>query len=122
MRSISWFLFASHGTPTILAIIQGRGSGIAPAVERNPGHAAAFSTEFMNKIKADADWVKAKGDDIVSAFMLPPLQVVAATVNFCTLLVNGTHLFELPFTNMESIMSSKSLLAGVAPSAEVTHN
>ena len=122
IRSISWFLFASHGTPTILAIIQGKGVGVGPAAEPTPSRAAAFSTEFMNKIKMDAEWVKAKGDDILSAFMLPPLQVVAATVNFCTLLVNGTHLFELPFTSMGAIMNSKSLLAQVAPRPQATQS
>ncbi|HEY6952097.1 MAG TPA: hypothetical protein VI758_06795 [Bacteroidota bacterium] len=113
IRSISWFLFAAHGTPTILSIIQGKGVGAPSAAEPVTNRVAAVSEGFMGKIKADAEWVKAKGDEILAAFMLPPLQVVAATINFCTLLVNGTHLFELPFTGMDSIMSSRSLLARV---------
>ena len=31
VRSISWFLFAGAGTPTILSIIQGKGTGAKPA-------------------------------------------------------------------------------------------
>ncbi len=122
IRSISWFLFASHGTPTILAIIQGRGTGAASAVDRTPGQASAFSTEFMNKVKKDAEWAKTKGDEILAAFILPPLQIVASVVNFATLLVNGNHLFEIPFTNLESIINTKSLLEHAAPRAETSGN
>ena len=113
IRSISWFLFAAHGTPTILRVIQGRGLGIE-AVEGSTGaRAANFSPEFIKKLKNEADWVSAKGDELLASFMLPPLQVVAATVNFFALLVNGRHLFELPFTSINSILSSKDLLEGV---------
>ncbi len=122
IRSISWFLFASHGTPTILAIIQGKGVGTTATAERSPGQAAAFSTEFMKKVKADAEWAKTKGDEILAAFILPPLQVVASVVNFATLLVNGSHLFELPFTNLESIMNTKSLLEHATPRPEASGN
>lgn len=119
IRSISWFLFASHGTPVILSIIQGKGVAVAPeAPQVAPARAAAFSAEFMNRIKSDADWIKAKGDEILGALMLPPLQVVAAVINFCTLLVNGTHLFELPFTSINAVMSSRSLLERIAARPE----
>lgn len=110
IRSISWFLFAAHGTPTILAVIQGKGLGHVPGPEPTKARLVAFSTEFLAKIKEEASWVKTKGDELLASFMLPPLQVVAATVNFFTLLVNGKHLFQLPFSSMESILSSKSLL------------
>ncbi|MCW9065520.1 MAG: hypothetical protein OQJ78_04425, partial [Ignavibacteriaceae bacterium] len=36
IRSLSWFLFAAHGTPTIMAVIQGRGLQIAEADTRRP--------------------------------------------------------------------------------------
>ena len=38
-----------------------------------------------------------KGEDVLASFMLPPLQVVAAGINFLTLLFIGKHLFDLPF-------------------------
>ncbi|MBI3004321.1 MAG: hypothetical protein HYY49_02770 [Ignavibacteriales bacterium] len=118
IRSISWFLFAAHGTPTILSVIQGKGLGMAAASEPAKTRFVAFSTEFINKIKEEADWIKVKGDELLAAFMLPPLQVVAATINFCILLVSGKHLFVLPFKNMESLLSSKSLLESLAPHRE----
>lgn len=118
IRSISWFLFAAHGTPTILSVIQGKGLGVSSASEPANVRFVAFSTEFINKIKEEANWVKMKGDELLASFMLPPLQVVAATINFCILLVSGKHLFQLPFTSMDSILSSKSLLENLAPKVE----
>ena len=110
VRSISWFLFASAGTPTILAIIQGKGLAPAAVTERSEGRATVFSSGFVERTKEEALWIKTKGDELLASFVLPPLQVVAATINFCTVLVNGTHLFELPFTSVYAILSSKSML------------
>jgi len=115
IRSISWFLFAAHGTPTILSVIQGKGLGVQLSEEPAKARSAVFTSEFLEKLKAEAEWVKTKGDELLASFMLPPLQVVAATVNFFTLLVNGKHLFELPFTGIDSILSSKSLLEDLVP-------
>jgi hypothetical protein len=115
IRSISWFLFAAHGTPTILSVVQGKGLGVASApAEQAKTRFVAFSADFISKVKADADWTKAKGDELLAAFMLPPLQVVAATINFCILLVSGKHLFQLPFTSLESILSSGAILERLA--------
>jgi hypothetical protein len=117
IRSLSWFLFAAHGTPTILSLIQGKGLGTQASTERATVQFASFSTEFISKIKEESDWAKAKGDELLAAFMLPPLQVVAATINFCVLLVSGKHLFELPFTSIESVMRSKSATENQTPKA-----
>ncbi|MEX2115383.1 MAG: hypothetical protein WEB37_00730 [Bacteroidota bacterium] len=114
IRSISWFLFAAHGTPTILSIIQGKGLGVTIPAEQAKTRFAAFSDDFMNKVKTDAEWTKVKGDELLSSIMLPPLQVIAATINFCILLVSGKHLFQLPFTSLDSIMSSGAILERLA--------
>jgi hypothetical protein len=118
VRSISWFLFAGAGTPTILSIIQGKGLGPAQGAETERRQFTLFSAHFMASIKEEALWLRTKGDDLLSAFMLPPLQVVAATVNFCTLLVNGKHLFDLPFTSVYAILSSKSMLETIGSKRE----
>jgi hypothetical protein len=112
IRSISWFLFAEHGTPTILSVIQGRGVGGSAVPEHAKTKVVSSWREFMDTVKEDAAWIKAKGDELLASFMLPPLQVIAATINFCTLFVNGKHLFELPLTSLASIVSSKALLEG----------
>jgi len=108
IRSLSWFLFAAHGTPTILSIIQGKGLGAQPAGERVVTQMEAFSSSFIEKVKQESDWAKAKGDELLAAFMLPPLQVVAATINFLSLLVSGKHLFELPFTSIDAVMKARN--------------
>jgi hypothetical protein len=110
IRSISWFLFAEHGTPWILAVIQGKGLGTSDAQEQAKTKVVSSPREFMDTVKEDAAWIKAKGEELLASFMLPPLQVVGATINFCALLVNGRHLFELPFTSLESIVNKKPLL------------
>jgi hypothetical protein len=40
--------------------------------------------------------------------------VVAACVNFATLLLSNQHLFELPFKSVEQVMSSKVVLHSVS--------
>ena len=121
VRSISWFLFAGAGTPTILSIIQGKGAGVPhvkeKATEKAPP-ASVLSRQFVSTIKEEALWIRTRGDELLGAFILPPLQVVAATVNFCTLLVSGTHLFELPFASVYAILSTKEMLAAVAAKQE----
>jgi hypothetical protein len=52
--------------------------------------------------------------------MLPPLEIVAATLNFGALLLNGRHLFQLPFKNFEALLSAKALLTESAPKQGAT--
>lgn len=112
IRSVSWFLFASHGTPAIMAVIQGKGLKLKEANDEIAFKAPPidFSSDFMKKIKADTAWIEEKGEDIFGAFILPPLQVLAAAINFITLLISSSHLFEIPFQNVSDIMDSKVLL------------
>lgn len=103
IRSLSWFLFAAHGTPTIMAVIQGKGLALAERRESAPLPRSPLSTNFMNKIKEDMAWIQKAGDDLLALFILPPLQVIAAAINFCTLLVSGKQLFELPLKSMDDV-------------------
>ena len=114
IRSLSWFLFASHGTPTIMTVIQGKGIEIPGRGEVPKGRFFEISFEFMNKVKEDTSWIQAKGEELLASIMLPPLQIVAAGVNFCTLLIINNHLFELPFKNMENITNTKVLIDNIS--------
>ena len=107
IRSLSWFLFAAHGTPTIMAIIQGRGIKFSKQNEKPENEFLKLSNELLKKIKEDSLWFQKQGEDLLNASMLPPLQVIAASINFCTLLITSTHMFELPFKSMEAISNSK---------------
>ncbi|MGH1361940.1 MAG: hypothetical protein ACRBF0_00195 [Calditrichia bacterium] len=118
IRSLSWFLFAAHGTPVILSMIQGRGveeqetgseKNAKKAPEPKPSYTEVFSS-FLAKIRSDISWVEDKGEHLLSTFMLPPLQIVAAAINFCALLINGKHLFELPFKSISEIGSANTLM------------
>ena len=110
IRSLSWFLFASHGTPVLMQIIQGKGAEVFAKSEMPKTRLSAISPEFVNKIKEESVWFATKGEELLAAAIMPPLQVVACGINFCTLFLAGNHLFELPFTNMEAITNTRSLL------------
>jgi len=119
IRSLSWFLFAAHGTPTIMSIIQGKGlQGMKSEVKTNDSKLPGYTSTLMEKVKKDADWIQEKGEQLLGAFMLPPLQVVAASINFCTLLVTGKHLFELPFRSINDIVNSRVLIENVSGKKE----
>jgi hypothetical protein len=114
IRSLSWFLFASHGTPTLMAIIQGKGVTIMPTGGSDKPRILSLSGEFMNKIKQDMEWIKEKSEELLAAFMLPPLQVIASGINFLTLLITSKHLFELPFKTIEDIKKSTVLIESLS--------
>jgi hypothetical protein len=111
IRGMTWFLFASHGVPIITAIIQGSGLK-APegGKESAKVDAFAYTVSFFYHFKVDAEWIREKSDELLGAFILPPLQVVSATINFFTLIIAAQHLFDLPFKGVKSIMRSQELL------------
>lgn len=110
IRSLSWFLFAAHGTPTILYLIQGKGVVVFNQNGMEANRLRSISPEFMERIKTEFAWMKEKGEELLASLMLPPLQVIAAGVNFCTMLLISRHLFELPFKSISAIANSKTLL------------
>ncbi|HEX6982351.1 MAG TPA: hypothetical protein VF181_06290 [Balneolaceae bacterium] len=120
IRSISWFLFAEYGTPTIMNVIQGKGLKMEPKTAAKAGTKQEFdfTNGFMDTIKDDVEWVQEKGEQLLEAFMLPPLQVIAAAINFLTLLVSSTHLFDLPFDNIDDIKQSKVLIETLSKKSE----
>lgn len=114
IRGMTWFLFAGTGTPTIMAIIKRTGlNDSGKKVNWSKGEQFTFVKTALETIKSEIDWVHETGDEMLSTFILPPLQVVAATVNFCTLLINGTHLFSLPFESFQDLANAEELFARV---------
>jgi len=110
IRSLSWFLFAAHGTPTIMAVIQGRGVESVEMAAARPAHLFEMSEAYWAWTHKEASWMRQRGESLLSAFMLPPLQVVAASINFCTLCLLSKHLFSLPFENLDAIRYSEKLI------------
>ncbi len=114
IRGMTWFLFAGSGTPTIMAIIKRTG---LTSDSRDKGQTVAkreetfaFINAAIDKIKKDIDWVHTRGNELLGALVLPPLQILAAMINFCTLFLFSNHLFELPFANIKDIAQAKILL------------
>ncbi len=110
LRSLTWFLFASAGTPTMMAIIQGHGVGNRDVVgEARPGF-RFFSDSFTGQLQREFQWVGAEGQRLLDAFLVPPMQVVAAALNFVTLLVGNRHLLELPLQSVRDFKDARSLV------------
>ena len=110
IRSMTWFLFATAGTPTLMAIIQRRGVGApeTPGAVR-PGF-RFFSDGFTNQLQREFSWVGTEGERLIDAFLVPPMQVVAAALNFVTLLVANRHLVELPLETVRDLTDARSLV------------
>ncbi len=109
IRSLSWFLFAAHGTPTLMKIIQGQQIKLKEDKVPHEQPKLMYTNGYMESLKENNAWIQAKGEELLQSIMLPPLQVVAASINFCILLISGNHLFELPLRNFAEVLDSKIL-------------
>ena len=110
VRSLSWFLFAAHGTPTILALIQGRGVDMGQGLTAPRVKLMETLDSYWARLKRESEWLRGRTEGVLAAIMLPPLQVVASALNFCTLCLLGKHLFALPFENLDAIKYSEKLM------------
>ena len=110
VRSLSWFLFASAGTPTILGIIQGRGVGTGSAAGGTRQDFRLFSDSFVGQLRKEFDWVGEEGERLLDAFLVPPMQLVAAALNFSTMLAAGRHLFDLPLQSVRDFKDARKLV------------
>jgi hypothetical protein len=120
IRGMTWFLFAQAGTPTIMAIIQrtglnskGGGGGGGSFFSLKKGDHFAFIKDALDRIKEDIDWCHQKGEQVVSAFIMPPLQIIGALVNFCTMLISARHLFQLPFKSYKEMINADQLIGRI---------
>jgi len=116
IRGMSWVLFASHGTPLMMAIIRGSGltaSSTAPG-EKQP----LMEIRLIEQLRKEFEWALARGTEVSEAFLIPPLQILAASVNFCTFLFTSIPIFEIPLTKLDQIMSSKGFLENAFPRAK----
>ena len=116
IRGMSWVLFASHGTPLIMAII--RGSGVTASSTPSGEKEQLIEIRLIEQLRKEFEWALEKGNEVFNAFLIPPLQILAASVNFCTFLFTSIPIFEIPLTNMDQIMSSKGLLENAFPRAK----
>jgi len=111
VRGMTWFLFARYGTPTLLAMISATGvkepsGGARPSQEA----VSSWTKEMISQVKADIGWFQTTGTQLLEAYILPPLQIVAGTINFFMLLIAGRHLFQLPLKSLDALMETGELL------------
>ncbi|MFQ5521704.1 MAG: hypothetical protein ACE5FK_09920 [Candidatus Methylomirabilia bacterium] len=111
IRGMTWFLFGRFGTPTLLAIISGRGitepAGSNSAAE---GEIFSWTKEMISHVKSEIGWFRNTGKELLEAYVLPPLQLVAATINFFMVFFTGRHLFRLPLKSLHAFMETGELL------------
>lgn len=115
IRAMTWFLFASEGIPTILAIIQRSGMKEAPGSnlprsKEDSKKDREAKTVSRDQLLKDILWSTEKTDALINAFILPPLQILASIVNLTTLCLGHYFLFDLPLKNHKELGSSKKLL------------
>ncbi len=111
IRGMTWFLFGRFGTPTLLSIISGRGLvDTPPASKTKEAEIFAWTKEMISHVKAEIGWFRTTGKELLEAFILPPLQLIAATINFFTVFVTGRHLFRLPLKSLHAFMETGELL------------
>lgn len=113
MRGMTWFLFGRFGTPMLLGIISGHGfvsNEAAKAAEARESAAFTWAMNVIGKVKADVEWFHRMGRELVEAYVLPPLQVVAAGVNFFMILFNGRALLGLPLQKLHAFVETSELL------------
>ncbi|HEY6867047.1 MAG TPA: hypothetical protein VI792_07315, partial [Candidatus Eisenbacteria bacterium] len=109
IRSLTWFLFASAGTPTIMAIIQRQGVGSRPAENGARAALSLFTAGFGSRLRKEFEWVGAEGERLLDAFLVPPMQVVAAALNFITMRVANRHLLDQPLQSVRDFKDARSL-------------
>ncbi|MBN2202017.1 hypothetical protein JW777_08705 [bacterium] len=114
IRALTWFLFASKGTPFILSIIRAEKIKYGPSAEPRKTEYLSATSGLMNQLKKESRWMEQKGGDFLNAFLLPPLQVVAATVNFIILLFTSKHMFELPLKKLSDLQAPHTLIQAVS--------
>ncbi len=111
VRGMTWFLFGRFGTPTLLAIISRRGGAEIPAGGRPSAEAIfGWTKEMIGHVKKEIGWFHTTGKELVEAYALPPLQVIAATINFFTVFFTGRHLFNLPLKTLHALTETVEVL------------
>ena len=91
-----------------MAIIKGQGLAAVGGGGSQPP-LSLFSPGFAAQIKKEFDWVAEAGERLLSAFLVPPMQVIAAALNFVTLLVANRHFLDLPLNSIKDFKDARAL-------------
>ena len=114
IRAMTWFLFARYGTEPLLAVIARRplrSDRVAGAGAASPCARWRGGGERQDDFRRELEWLHAKGEQLVEYVALPVLQLVAAALNFGTMLVASRLVFHLPFRTMKEVTETREILA-----------
>ena len=65
---------------------------------------------FFTNLRRETDWMQQRGEYLLSTFVIPPLQIVGAAINFLIFLFTAKHLFDIPFETLSDIQPSSTLI------------
>jgi len=116
IRSGVWFFFAKYGTPTLLMIISREGIEESKAGEDLSAQMKplAWIKKLTKEVQQDISWFTEKGEDLMSAFVLPPVQVLAVMTNFCMIVLTGKNLFNLPIKTLEELKDTREMIKEIS--------
>ncbi len=112
IRGMTWFLFARYGTPPLLAFIARQpiaGSEAAGPVAAVAGPGAWWRAP-LEEFKREITWLHDKSDEVLEYFALPVLHLLAAALNFATILIVARPVFSLPFRALKEVTETRDLL------------
>jgi hypothetical protein len=77
------------------------------------GASAAWWEAPLRDGKNELEWLHEKSDRLLEYLALPALHVIAAAVNFGTVLIASRPVFQLPFKHLEEIPETRTILTGL---------
>ena len=114
VRAMTWFLFAQYGTAPLLAFIARRPLGHADAPALSvvlPAVGHPWWRRALDDFKSELEWLHARGDQLLEYLALPVLQLLAAGLNFGTMIVASRPAFQLPFRTLKEVTDTRDILA-----------
>lgn len=108
VRGMTWFLFGRYGTPALLAVLARqtiiRDEEPQPVMAPQPS--PDLFKELVIALKEEAEWFKKEARGVFELLTLPVLQLLAAAMNFVSVLILSRPMFTLPFNNLDEISAA----------------
>jgi len=120
IRGMTWFLFGQFGTPPLLAFIsrQPLATPETMTASQAPAHEAPpWWVAPIRELRAETEWLHARGEDLIEYLTLPFLQILASALNFAMILLTGAPVMSLPLKGLNVLMRTRDI---VGPSRERT--